>query len=184
MRASFMLLLVFLGSPGLSHADTYKWVDSQGVVNFTDNLDAVPRKYRKKVQVTPSEGTSSGAPKQEESGRNEALENRPGTAAPAPGASEGPKLYGGHDERWWKSSYAAIRGELKSLQDNLPAKKDDLEKLRRKLALYTYTRNRIAYQEKLAEVQRDEERIKALTEQLANLDTLAATAGVPFDWRQ
>jgi hypothetical protein len=177
------MVLIF-SSTALANADTYKWVDNQGVVNFTDNLDAVPRKYRSKVKVTPSVDTSASAPSQEKAGKIVEPDKKTEGPASTPGHPEGAKLYGGHDERWWKSSYASLRGELKSLQDNLPAKRDDLEKLRRKLVLYTYTRNRIAYQDKLAEVQRDEERIKVLTDQLTSLDTQAATAGVPFDWRQ
>jgi len=184
MRVSFVLLVLIFSSAELSNADTYKWVDNQGVVNFTDNLDAVPKKYRSKVKVTPSGDASASAPNQEKSGKNMEPDKQSEATASTPGRPEGPKLYGGHDEKWWKSSYASIRGELKSLQDNLPAKKDDLEKLRRKLVIYTYTRNRMAYQDKLAEIQRDEDRIKVLNDQLTNLDTQAATAGVPFDWRQ
>ena len=35
------------------NAATYRWTDDQGVVNFTDSLDAVPAKYRHKVLKEP-----------------------------------------------------------------------------------------------------------------------------------
>jgi Skp family chaperone for outer membrane proteins len=178
-----LLLLVFCFS-GSANADTYQWTDSQGVVNFSDNPENVPKKYRSKVKVTPSVDSTPNAPNQEKTGKIGESGNKSEATTANPGLPAGPNLYGGHDERWWKSRYAAIRSELKNIQDNLPAKRDELDILRRKLRLYTYTRNRIAYQDKLAEIQRDEDRIKALTDQLASLDTEAATAGVPFDWRQ
>jgi hypothetical protein len=184
MRLPLLLVAFVLSFSGSSNADTYQWTDSQGVVNFTDNPDNVPKKYRTKAKVTPTVDSAKGT---QNPAAAEALPDtgrKPEIPATTPAASGGAKLYGGHNEGWWKSRYSSLRGEIKNLQDNLPAKRDDLEKLRRKLTLYTYARNRVAYQEKLAEVQRDEERIKALTDQLASLDTEAATAGVPFDWRQ
>jgi hypothetical protein len=184
MRFTLLLVVLVFSFPGLSNADTYQWTDNQGVVNFTDNLDNVPKKYRTKIKVTPSVDSANGAQNSATTGTPTESGGKSEVTATTPAAPEGPKLYGGHNEGWWKSRYSALRGEMKSLQDNLPAKRDDLEKLRRKLTLYTYSRNRVAYQDKLAEIKRDEERITVLTDQLASLDSEAATAGIPFDWRQ
>lgn len=41
-----------------ANALTYRWTDDQGVVNFTDSLEAVPAKYRHKV-VKESDITTS-----------------------------------------------------------------------------------------------------------------------------
>jgi len=184
MRFSLLLVVLVFSFPVSSNADTYQWTDNQGVVNFTDNPDNVPKKYRAKIKVTPSVDSSQGTQNSGTAETSVDPHKKSEVTATSPAAPVGPKLYGGHDEGWWKSRYSSLRGELKSIQDNLPAKRDDLEQLRRKLTLYTYSRNRIAYQEKLAEIQRDEDRIKALNGQLANLDTEATSAGVPFDWRR
>jgi hypothetical protein len=184
MRFTLLLVVLVFSYSESSNADTYQWTDNQGVVNFTDNPDNVPKKFRTKVKVTPSADRAIDAQGPAKTETSVGSNKKPEVTATTPPAPAGPKLYGGHDERWWKSRYSSLRGEMKSIQDNLPAKRGDLEQLRRKLTLYTYARNRVAYQEKLAEIQRDEERIKVLTDQLTSLDTEAATAGVPFDWRK
>jgi hypothetical protein len=180
MKFSVMMLVLVLGSSLPVYADIYQWVDDKGVVNFTDNIENIPKKYQKKVKVQSSDDAV-----QESVTPEPAPSTVPSAIAPQPETQlQQQKLYGGHDERWWRAQYGSLRGEVTRLQASLPAKRAELEQLRRKLVIYTFTRNRIAYQEKLAEVQRDEERINTLTEQLASLDTQAAIAGVPFDWRQ
>lgn len=170
---SVLLAAVFCVSIA-AYADTYKWVDDKGVVNFTDNPVNVPKKYQNKVKVIKSGETAQGS---------EAAVPPPAPSTQAePAAQSG--LYGGHDEPWWRARYAGLRGEIKAIQDALPAKRDELVELRRELAVRTYARNREAYQAKLTEIQQDEERISQLTAQLAELDAEAARAGVPFPWRQ
>jgi hypothetical protein len=40
------ILLISLILPGLAHAQVYRWVDKDGVVNYTTGLDSVPERYR------------------------------------------------------------------------------------------------------------------------------------------
>jgi len=179
IRILYLAMLALFVVSAAADADTYQWLDEKGVVNFTDDPDNIPKKYRKKAKVTRStEREKSVQPRPSEDTPRQA------GAEAAPSTSPAKVLYGGHDQAWWKARYSALRGEIKSIQDNLPGKKQELDELRRKLRIYTYTRNRIAYQDKLAEIQKDEDRIKTLTEQLASLDAEAGVAGVPFDWRQ
>jgi hypothetical protein len=178
MKLFLVLLVTVFGVSVSAFADTYQWVDDKGVVNFTDNPAKVPKKYLKKVKVSPSvdaeQGSQASTPVSSEA---------VGPSAPSEPNTQ-KALYGGHDESWWRSRYAGLRGEIKNLQSNLPAKRDELEALRRQLTIYTYPRNREAYQSKLAEINQDEAKINNLTAQLASLDAEAAAAGVPFDWRQ
>lgn len=178
MRIFPVLLAVVFGVSCAAYADTYKWVDEKGVVNFTDDPANVPKKYQNKVKVIRSD------------------ESKPDSdsASPVPAPSSAPAtqietsspagLYGGHDESWWRSRYGGLRGEIRALQDGLPAKREELQELRRELTVRTYARNREAYQAKLAEIQQDEARIGELTSRLAELDAEAARAGIPFGWRQ
>jgi len=187
MKFIVVIFMLFIGFSLSAQADIYQWTDSNGVVNFTDSLGNVPKKYQKKVKILPSADSSQqGA--DTESAESTAPE---GSVAPAAeldqqAAQPDPqqKIFGGHNEMWWRSQYGSLRRELVQLQTDLPAKRTELEQLRRKSVLYTYARNRVAYQEKLAEIKRDEERINALTKQLADLDTQASSAGIPFEWRQ
>lgn len=180
MKVTVMLSMLLIGFTMIAHADIYQWVDSKGVVNFTDDINTIPKKYQKKVKIISTGEVSNGS----------------AVAGPSqPSFPEAPKVppveqaqqqntYGGHDEGWWRSQYAGLRGEIAQLQANLPAKREEAEQLRRQLVIYTYARNRVAYQDKLAEIQRDEERISTLTGQLSDLDTQAAAAGIPFEWRK
>ncbi|MRR07247.1 MAG: DUF4124 domain-containing protein [Deltaproteobacteria bacterium] len=187
MKFIVVIFMLFIGLSVFAQADIYQWTDNNGVVNFTDSLGNVPKKYQKKVKVLPSADSSqqgAGAEPAElaapEGSAVPAAELNQQAAQPDPQS----KIFGGHNETWWRSQYGSLRRELAQLQTGLPAKRTELEQLRRKLVLYTYARNRVAYQEKLAEIKRDEERINSLTEQLADLDTQASSAGIPFEWRQ
>lgn len=178
-------------------ADTYQWTDSKGVVHFTDNPDKIPRQYRKKVRKRPSVksetpvSVSPAAPKVE--GRKEVPKSTP-------------QLYGGHDEKWWRATTGNLREELAKLTEELPAKRDKLQFLRRrwvismgrtpksgeslqdldsyvnKSALSTPGKDREAYYSMKDEIERDEARIKQIGQELADLELHATKAGVPREW--
>lgn len=180
MKFTVVLSILFLGLSVIASADIYQWVDNKGVFNFTDNIDSIPKKYQKKVKIISSDDSSQEVPA---SGPAQPAKQDVPAAQPEQSQQQ-QKIFGGHDEMWWRSQFGSLRGELAQLQANLPSKRAEAEQLRRKLVIYTYARNRIAYQDKLAEIQRDEGRITYLTEQLSALDTQASVAGVPFEWRQ
>lgn len=46
-RTALLLLLMATAV----HAQTYRWVDANGGINFTDNYHDIPAKYRKQAQV-------------------------------------------------------------------------------------------------------------------------------------
>lgn len=180
MKISFVLSLLLLGFSLPVYADIYQWVDDSGVVNFTDKPETIPKKYRDQVKILSTDDSGqTGVPSQR---ATPAVQPAPSSDSAVQPPQQ--NLFGGHDERWWRTQYGGLRGELTRLQGGLPAKRAELEQLRRKLVIYTFSRNRVAYQEKLEEIQRDEEKIQSLTEQLQSLDQQAAAAGVPFDWRQ
>jgi hypothetical protein len=177
MKVTVVSFLLFIGFSVLADAEIYQWVDNKGVVNFTDNVESIPKKYQNKVKIITSDETSQSAEPSQPSVQ----------VIPMEQSVESPQqqnIFGGHNEAWWRSQFSSIRKELDTLQANLPAKRAEAEQLRRKLVIYTYARNRVAYQAKMAEIQRDEERIAALTGQLSDLDTQASVAGVPFEWRK
>ena len=154
-------------------AELYEWKDDSGVINFTDNPANIPAKFLKRVRKRPSINV-------------ETVET--GTAPARTPAGAGPGgagiLYGGHNEDWWRSAFGALRDERKNIEDALPAKRDALEQARRTLTIYTFPRNRQTYYDQLAEVEKDEARIRELNDQLEKLDIEASKAGVPFDWRK
>ncbi len=49
MKIFIMTVCVILATALTAPAQTYRWTDGQGVLHFTDSLESVPAKYRKKV---------------------------------------------------------------------------------------------------------------------------------------
>jgi hypothetical protein len=180
MKFTVLLSMLFIGFSVIASADIYQWVDNNGVVNFTDNINSIPKKYRNKVKVQSSDDSSQEATVSGTAQSTVQEDNKPQSEE----TSQQRKIFGGHDEIWWRSQYDSLRKELAQLQADLPTKQPEADQLRRKLIIYTYARNRVAYQAKLDEIQQDKKRISALTEQLSALDAQASAAGVPFEWRK
>ena len=57
------IFLVVAGTPEISLADIYRWVDDSGVIHFTDSPSNIPEKYRNRkkmiLQGPPESGQSS-----------------------------------------------------------------------------------------------------------------------------
>ncbi len=198
MRWTIALLMVMFAC-SFAQAEVYEWVDGQGVVHFTDQLDNVPASYREKV-------------KRRESVSGDKVNVAP-TPAPPPRTESLPReqnaeLYGGHGKQWWQASYKALRVELKDIQDKLPEKKETLAKLHHQWvvsmgrspkngespsdpanyitqsALSTPGKHREAYYDMKAEIEKDEARIKEIDQQLVSLEADADRGGVPSEWRK
>lgn len=174
-----LFILVLLISVS-AHAAMYEWTDDKGVVNFTDNPAKIPGKYLKRVKKRPSINVDTTKTVTAPTGESGQTAPKPAAAA----VSEAGVLYGGHNEDWWRSEFGTLRGEMKTIQDGLPGKRDALEQARRTLTLYTYPSNRQAYYDLLDDIRKDESRLGALETQLESLDIEAAKAGVPLDWRK
>jgi len=151
-------------------AGVYEWTDSQGGVHYTDNADKIPPSFRNNAREIDPQPVIQ-------------IKDEP-AAAITPSLENTPSNYGGHDELWWRTSYRTLREEMKSIQDNLPVKRDSLTELRRKKAIFSKPSGRIAYYDMLKEIERDETRVTGLQKQIADMDTNAAKAGVPMGWRQ
>ncbi len=178
---SLLMLVIFVAACSFqAYAATYEWVDDNGVINFTDNPDNIPAKYLKKVKKRPSVDFEGTAPQPSVKTEKKA----PVSPKTEPAVRSEQKLFGGHDEEWWRNRFSGPRKELKGIQDKLPEKREELTALRRKMVIYMYTRDRTAYYDKLAEIQKDEERIKELNNRLDSIDIEASKAGIPFEWRK
>jgi hypothetical protein len=174
MRWKIVFVLVMFACPTVQ-AEIFEWIDGQGVVHFTDDLDKVPSKFRKKVQIkTPASGGGGGATAEKV--------QPPAVAAPLSEVKE--LLYGGHDEHWWRSSFNVAQEEIKNTQDQLAVKKQSLAELHRKRVIFQKPSDRVAYYSLADEISGDEEKIKTLQTQFTTLQAEADKVGVPQEWRQ
>ncbi len=170
-----IVFLVIIAAVSTVQAATYEWVDSAGVIHFTDDPDRVPAKYRSRAKERESV-------KGEETVNTSPPQTGPVVQRPAIPAQR--ELYGGHDEAWWRSAFSALRKEQKTLQDGLPDKKEQLAAIHRRRIIYQKARDRVAYNDLSQQIKGDEARIKELQEKLDALDRDATTSGVPKEWRQ
>ncbi len=95
-----MFFLVFISS--VHGATIYKWVDKEGVVNFTDDLSKVPFSYRNRVEV------------EERKDVKEKVTPPPSQAAtPGNDQEEIKKDIYGRDETWWQEKVRPWKEKLK-----------------------------------------------------------------------
>ncbi len=84
-KAVLILLILLVGSVPVRGATVYKWVDKEGVVNFTDDREKIPPIYRNRVEVETREDIPRGkppapegmvSPKKEATGSYESVHHR------------------------------------------------------------------------------------------------------------
>ncbi|HUL22754.1 MAG TPA: DUF4124 domain-containing protein [Thermodesulfobacteriota bacterium] len=102
MRKFFILLILFIFSVPAYSATIYRWVDKDGVVNFTDDLSKVPSAYRNQVE------------KEERKDVKEEVTPRSPEAATRENEREemNTDIYG-RDETWWREKVRPWKEQLK-----------------------------------------------------------------------
>jgi predicted nucleic acid-binding Zn-ribbon protein len=85
---------------------------------------------------------------------------------------------------WWRQRFAALRSELKALQDGVAQKQTRLVELRRERRIYTRARDREAVNLLTDEISADEVRINQVMKQIDELEQDATRAAVPMEWRR
>lgn len=108
---SFLCLCILLLTAAQPYAETYSWVDADGVWNYSDDFNSIPKKYRKKARRTADEVTvpveSNAAP----------LEKTELTAPKsATGAGAQQQLYNGKTQEAWRAEFDLHEAELKRLE--------------------------------------------------------------------
>jgi len=108
MKKLFVLLVLLIFSAPVFAATIYKWVDKDGVVNFTDDPSKVPPSYRNRVET------------EERKDVKEEVSPRPPQAVTREKEPEGIKkdIYG-RDETWWREKVGPWKERLKEATENL-----------------------------------------------------------------
>ncbi len=160
-------------------ADTYKWMDDQGTVNFAEDPGTIPQKYRKKAKNVDEEEAVDAVL---EKGSGEKVSKTSETKGTSVEQQEKKKeqkkkaVYGNKDESAWKSEFARLRNELKSLDEQLGSKRtlfSDPSKL-----------SRTQYKSLQYEIKNLEQLRIDLSAKLESLRVDAAREGVPAEIQQ
>ena len=124
MKTSIIFaLLVMFAIP--VEALTYKWVDDQGTINYTEDLGNVPQKYRKKVKIVGEEENVSSP---EPGGLKEGSKDKAkGDASEQTNSPQKKKTYGGKSGETWKRDFAQVNADIKVNEDQLSDLKDRMK---------------------------------------------------------
>jgi chromosome segregation ATPase len=104
MKKFLILLILFVFALPAYGSTIYKWVDKEGVVNYTDDINNVPKSYRDRVKREKFlQGKEAPAPAQSTVAKtNEAMKT---------------DIYG-RDETWWKEKVRPWKEQLKEANEN------------------------------------------------------------------
>lgn len=161
-----ILLLGLMATPSL--AAVYEWVDDKGVVNFTDSPDKIPARYK---------GVAREKDLSEE--KNVTVIRDEGAPAAPEDQSPQSQSYGGRNADWWAGAIQAVKAEIRSIEEGLPAKRQELAQVQRRRTLYHKAADRVAINRLTKEIDDNEAKVKELQEKLNELQTKAEEAGVP-----
>jgi len=177
MKNSLIVLILLTFTIPAYAATIYKWVDKDGVVNFTDDYDRVPPLYRNQVK--------------EEEEREDV--QKPGSLAPSPqtpsskGEEAETDTYG-RDETWWREKVRPWKEQLKdatekyeTAQKRYTEKSDELS--RRRFGSPTqYKMNIIELDKTRVEKEKYQAQISEANEQLDKLSKEAREAKADPSW--
>jgi hypothetical protein len=104
VRKVFILLILLVFISPTYAATIYKWVDEEGIVNYTDDYNKVPTLYLDRVKILEF-FTEKGPPVQ--------------TPQTTPGIKEEIRtdIYG-RDETWWREKVRPWKEQLKEATEN------------------------------------------------------------------
>ena len=102
---TLILILLFLFTVSLSHAEVYKWVDERGIVHFTDDITQIPEKYRRAIEEVDV--------------REEKTETKQEGEAPLKKQADSYKDRAGRGEEYWKGRVEEWTKKLHSLQSKV-----------------------------------------------------------------
>jgi hypothetical protein len=102
MKKLLILLILLIFAAPVYPATIYKWVDKEGVVNFTDDLSKVPPSYRNRVEKEERKDV-----------KEEVIPRPPQEATREDEPEEIKKDIYGRDETWWRDKVRPWKEKLK-----------------------------------------------------------------------
>ena len=122
MKIFYILLILLMFSLPAYSATIYKWVDKDGVVNFTDDLSKVPPSYRERVE------------KEERKDVKEKVIPRSQTVTREDEPEEIKTDLYGRDETWWREKVGPWKEKLREATEKYEEAQRNYEKKSDELA--------------------------------------------------
>lgn len=168
LMAGLFAISVF-SAPAIALADIYQWEDASGVMHFTDDVKKVPARYRDKMRVQKSAAPTSDAAAPESNAKG----------AEKTGSDD--ELYGDYTLHWWLETFRKKKIEVSQASTLIGTKREFIQALERGRRFgQIYEQADVdKYNAYKAELPADEQRLKDLDEEVAELKRKAAILGVP-----
>ena len=174
MKEIFTILVVLLFAFSLQAGTLYKWVDKQGVVNFTDDLTKVPPSYRNQVEVEESKDIQEEVTPLSSQTVNPDTEKEEITT----------DIYG-HDEAWWRERVRPWKQQLKEATEKYEAAQRKFSERTAELSqrgLVSHARHKILSDQFKQETMEYEIQIAEANEMLRKLSKEAVESRANPDW--
>jgi len=172
MKPILLLMVLLLVISNTAYGQLYEWIDDSGSVNFTDDPDKIPAKYRNRVK--PREDAVKESPDARGTVREKAAAQPEVTPA-------GPKLYDGRGLSWWQTSYAERVKQVEALKGELSTRKEEQMIARRKKVTLSRMTDRKLLAQKTEEVAAKEAQMKNAEKDLAEFRSYAERSGLSVD---
>jgi hypothetical protein len=174
MKEIFTILVVLLFAFPLQAGTLYKWVDRQGVVNFTDDLTKVPPSYRNQVEVEESKDV-----------QEEVTPSPPQAVNPDTREEEIKTDIYGRDEAWWRERVRPWKQQLKEATEKYEAAQRKFSERTAELSqrgLVSHARHKILSDQFKQETMEYEVQIAEANEMLRKLSKEAVESRANPDW--
>ncbi len=178
MARFIIALLSVLVFAGAASAETYKWIDDRGTVNFTEDYSQIPKKYRKKVRVTGDIQAEpvSGEGGTLEPGKDGADKTPPAETGAGKNQEKEKTMYGSKSENEWKADFKKLNDQIDRVQGQIDERRTKLDN--------PDSLSRARYRGIEIEIKELEEKLAQLKNNLSTLDRDASMAAVPYDLRR
>lgn len=168
-------ILVLIIIPCKSSGDIFRWIDDEGVIHFTDDMNKIPAEYRKKVE-------RRAVPKER---GNEKVSSPAVVPEPLEKKIEIKQPSTAMGEEDWRAAFQRLSHEIQARKEELDKKKAFIKEIERRRNMAFYIPNRIVsdedaalYEKYIKEVSEDEKKIEELEKQLTDLKERAKKAGI------
>jgi len=175
MKGIFTILVVLLFAFPLQAGTLYKWVDKQGVVNFTDDLSKVPPSYRNQIETEESKDAQEAV-----------TPSPPQEIYPDAQKEIQTDIYG-HNEAWWRERVRPWKEQLKEATEKYEAAKRKFSEETAALSqkgLVSRARHKMLSDKFKEETAKYETQIAEANEMLRRFSKEAVESSANPDWLQ
>ncbi len=121
---SFLVFMAVLFAAGTVMAETYRWVDDRGTINFTEDYAQIPKKYRKKARVIgsvearhPKTSARDDVELKKDKARKDSSRDQE-AGIPEKQAKTIPS-YGGKSAEKWQAEFKKLHADMDDVQGRL-----------------------------------------------------------------